>query len=121
MMPRPSLTLRLTLLFGGLFAAVLLGLGLYISATVERHFIEGDLVELHGKLELARSVLAQVHDEDGFANVAQQLDSALVGHHSLSIAVVRDEGRGEILFASSGADLPVLATRGGPGAGVDAY
>lgn len=105
-MLRLSLTLRLTLLFGGLFAAVLLALGAYIAATVERHFEEGDLVELHGKLELARSVLAQVRAEDDYANVAQALDGALVGHHSLSIAVVRDAGRGEILFASSGAAFP---------------
>ncbi|AYH45451.1 heavy metal sensor histidine kinase [Azoarcus sp. DN11] len=105
-MPRLSLTLRLTLLFAALFAAVLLGLGAYILASVERHFEEGDVVELHGKLELARAVLAQVRDEEDFANVAQQLDTALVGHHSLSIAVVRDAGRGEILFASSGAGYP---------------
>lgn len=120
-MPRLSLTLRLTLLFGGLFAAVLLGLGIYISATVERHFEEGDLVELHGKLELARSVLAQVGEEADFANVAQQLDSALVGHHSLSIAVLRDEGRGEILFASSGADFPAQEARVDPGGDPAAY
>lgn len=105
-MARLSLTLRLALLFGGLFAAVLLGLGAFIAASVERHFEEGDLVELHGKLELARSMLAQVRDEGDYAGIAQQLDSALVGHHSLSIAVVRDEGRGEILFASSGAGFP---------------
>ncbi|NMG73803.1 heavy metal sensor histidine kinase [Aromatoleum diolicum] len=120
-MPRLSLTLRLTLLFGALFAAVLLGLGAYISATVERHFEEGDLVELHGKLELARSVLAQVRDEADFANVAQQLDSALVGHHSLSIAVVRDGGAGEILFASSGAGFPERVVREATVADATAY
>jgi two-component system heavy metal sensor histidine kinase CusS len=120
-MPRLSLTLRLTLLFGALFAAVLLGLGGYISATVERHFEEGDLVELHGKLELARSVLAQVRAEDEFANVAQQLDSALVGHHSLSIAVVRDAGAGEILFASSGAGFPARIVRETLVSGAAAY
>ncbi|BAL26198.1 heavy metal sensor histidine kinase [Azoarcus sp. KH32C] len=108
-MPRLSLTLRLTLLFGSVCAAVLLGLGAFISLAVERHFEEGDLVELHGKLELVRSVLAQVRGEDDFAGVAQQLDTALVGHHSLSIAVVRDGG--EILFASSGGGFPAQLVR----------
>ncbi|NMG45312.1 heavy metal sensor histidine kinase [Aromatoleum toluvorans] len=113
-MPRLSLTLRLTLLFAALFAAVLLGLGAYIEASVERHFEESDLVDLHGKLELARSVLARVQDEEGYASVAQQLDAALVGHHGLAVAVVRDEGRGEILFASSGADFPERMVRESP-------
>ncbi|HJV24955.1 MAG TPA: heavy metal sensor histidine kinase [Aromatoleum sp.] len=108
-MPRLSLTLRLTLLFGSVCAAVLLGLGAFILSAVERHFEEGDLVELYGKLELVRSVMAQVRGEDDFAGVAQQLDSALVGHHSLSIAVVRDGG--EILFASSGAGFPSAVVR----------
>lgn len=116
-MARLSLTLRLTLLFGALFASVLLGMGAYITATVERHFEEGDLVELHGKLELSRSVLAQVRAEEDFAAVAQQLDSALVGHHSLSIAVVRDAGQGEILFATSGAGFPEGLVRGPGGDG----
>lgn len=119
-MARLSLTLRLVLLFGALFAFVLLGLGVYIAATVEHHFEEGDLVELHGKLELTRSVLAQVRNEEDYAGVVRQLDAALVGHHGLSIAVVRDAGRGEILFASSGAGFPEGLIRE-PAASGEAY
>lgn len=119
-MARLSLTLRLALLFGALFAVVLLGLGAFIAASVEHHFEEGDLVELHGKLELARSVLVQVRTEDDYAGVAQQLDAALVGHHGLSIAVVREAGQGEILFASSGAGFPEGLVRGQTASG-EAY
>ena len=103
-MRKPSLTLRLTLLFGVVFTAVLLGLGSFILRAVEHHFEEGDLQELYAKLELTRYVLRNAHSDEELALVPQQLDAALVGHQGLSIAVVRADG--ETIFVSSGAAFP---------------
>jgi len=103
-MRKPSLTLRLTALFGAVFTAVLLGLGAFIVRAVEHHFEEGDHAELLAKLTLARHVLAQARSPEELARVPQQLDAALVGHQGLSIAVVQADG--EIIFVSSGAAFP---------------
>ncbi len=103
-MRRSSLTLRLTLIFGVMFAVLLLALGAFIARAVEQHFEEGDVHELHGKLELVRRVFAEVRSEADLAHVPQRLDAALVGHHSLSIAVVQHDG--EVVFVSSGAGFP---------------
>lgn len=100
----PSLTLRLTLLFGAIFAMVLVGLGGFVVRIVEHHFEEGDLQELYAKLDLTRYVLSQVRSVDAFVHVPQQLDAALVGHRGLSIALVR--ANGELIFVSSGAPFP---------------
>lgn len=104
MIGRLSITARLAVLFAAAAGAVLVGLGLYLTRAIERHFEETDLAELSGKLELSANLLARVQDRAGLERLPEQLDAALVGHHNLSIVVALADG--EIVFASSGADYP---------------
>lgn len=99
-----SVTFRLTLFFSAVSTAVLLSVGYLVGALVEGHFIEQDLNEFDGKVELVRHVLAKVRSEGDLDQVPQLLDDALVGHPGLSITIIGPEGR--ILFASSDAVFP---------------
>ncbi|MEI7611851.1 MAG: heavy metal sensor histidine kinase [Betaproteobacteria bacterium] len=101
---RPSISLRLTLLFASASTVVLLILGALIGSAVEQHFEEQDMVILSNKLALTRQVLAKVLSEHDYAAVPQQLDDLLAGDSGLAV-VVRAPG-GETLFASSGAEFP---------------
>lgn len=103
-MRKPSLTLRLTLLFGAVFATVLFGLGHFIHGAVARHFEEGDLQELYAKLDFTRYLLANATTPAALAGVPQQLDAALVGHDDLAVALVRADGG--VVYVSPGAPFP---------------
>jgi len=107
---RPSITLRLTVLFASASTVVLLILGALIGSAVEEHFEEQDMAILSSKLALTRHVLAKVLSEPDYAAVPQQLDDLLAGNSGLAV-VVKAPG-GETLFASSGAEFPhaLLAT-----------
>lgn len=117
-MRRPSITLRLTLLFALTSALVLVALGSFLKYAVERHFEQQDLQELTGKLELTRHALGRVHDQAGLDDLPQHLGDALVGHHGLSVTLIDDQG--VVWFASAGAHHPrppveVLARAAGDG------
>jgi two-component system heavy metal sensor histidine kinase CusS len=99
-----SLTARISLLFAGAVAAVLLAAGFTLARAVEAHFLQADRLELEGKLELVRHLLARADTRAAFDDLPQQLDDALVGHHGLAVAVA--DGRGNIWFATSGAGFP---------------
>jgi two-component system heavy metal sensor histidine kinase CusS len=99
-----SVTLRLTLFFAVASIAVLLAVGYLASVAVETHFVEQDLVELNGKLDLVRHALAKAISQSDLDAVPQTLDDALVGHPGLSIIVIAPDRR--ILFASSDAAFP---------------
>ncbi|MDR2688214.1 MAG: heavy metal sensor histidine kinase [Azoarcus sp.] len=58
--PGRSLTLRLALLFALLSTLILLGLGLFLRQSVERHFLEQDADELRGRLALVRRALLDI-------------------------------------------------------------
>ena len=103
-----SVTFRLTLFFSAVSTAVLLSVGYLVGALVESHFIEQDLNELDGTIELVGNVLAKVNFRSDLDLVPQLLNDALVGFPGLSIKIVGPEGR--ILFASSDAvfaDTPI--------------
>ena len=99
-----SVTFRLTLFFSAVSTAVLLAVGYLVGASVESHFLEQDLDELDGKIELVRRVLAKARSQSDLDRVPQLLDDALVGHPGLSITLIGPEGR--VLFASSDAVFP---------------
>lgn len=88
-----SITLRLALLFGSASTLVLIGVGFIIGALVELHFEKLDQHELGGKLELTRHLLAKVHQRNELEGATRQLDEALIGHHGLSIWIVRQDGQ----------------------------
>lgn len=103
-MRRPSITLRLTLLFALTSAMVLVAFGSFLKYAIERHFEQQDLQELTGKLELTRHALGRIHDQSGLDDLPQHLGDALVGHHGLSVTIVNDQG--VVWFASAGAHHP---------------
>lgn len=104
MMWRKSITFRVTLLFAATSAAVLVALGSVIGQAVEAHFEEQDLVEINGKLELARHAISRLRSPADTEAIPQLLEDALIGHHGLSVAVFAP---GNLrLFATPGAEFP---------------
>lgn len=111
---RTSLTLRLTLLFATVSAAVLLALGLLIGDVVEQHFVEQDMELLTGKTHLTAHLLEQLQSPADLLALPQQLEDSLVGHHGLAVAVVAADGRH--LFAAPHAPFPdAMLTPAGAG------
>ncbi|MBE0618996.1 MAG: heavy metal sensor histidine kinase [Burkholderiales bacterium] len=100
-----SVTYRLTLFFSTVSTAVLLAVGYLVGALVESHFIDEDMKELNGTIELVGTVLSKVNFRSDLDLVPQLLNDALVGFPGLSIKIVGPEGR--ILFASSDAVFTV--------------
>jgi len=96
-----SVTYRLTLFFSTVSTVVLLAVGYLVGTLVERHFIEEDMAELDGTIELVNTVLAKVRFRSDLDLVPQLLSDALVGLPGLSIKIIGPEGR--TLFASSDA------------------
>lgn len=103
-MNRLSLTTRISLLFAGAAAIVLLSVGWILAAAVEAHFEEQDSHEIGGKFELIGHLLRRAGEAGQFDGLAQQLDDALVGHHGLSVTIVDDTR--QVWFASSGSPYP---------------
>lgn len=101
---RTSITTRLALYFGLSATAVLLAIGYSVGRSVEGHFEEMDAMELHGKLELVRHVLAKVRTAPDVALLRERMDDALTGHEGLAVAIVRPDG-GEV-YATKGAQFP---------------
>ncbi len=101
---RASVTLRLTLLFTSVSAAVLLLLGLQISALFEKHFEELDKSLLLGKLELINHELEKIHTNNELNALPALLERFLVGHNDLQVQVLTDEG--QTLYITKHADLP---------------
>lgn len=98
-----SLTLRLALFHAASTLVVVLGVAFTMIHLVDMHFVEQDLAEMRGKLELADHLLAKARAEGNSNAVSWQLDDALVGHHNLSLAVFQD---GQRWYANGDADFP---------------
>lgn len=96
-----SITFRLTLFFSTASTVVLFIVGTLIGSLVEKHFEEQDLAELNGKLELVRHALAKTRSSSDMAVLPQNLSDALVGHPSLSVAIIGSDHR--MLFISPNA------------------
>jgi two-component system heavy metal sensor histidine kinase CusS len=103
-MRRPSLTLRLTLLFGTASTAVLVVLGYLVGMSVQAHFVEMDRDELLGKLELVRHTLAKIRTREDFAAMPGRMDDALIGHPHLGVRLSAPDG--SLLYASADATFP---------------
>jgi two-component system heavy metal sensor histidine kinase CusS len=101
---RQSITWRITFLFAALSSAVLITMGTIAVLSVERHFAEEDLVEIHGKLELIRHAFQKIESISELKPVPSQLNDALVGHHALSVAVYTVTG--EKLYGRGEANFP---------------
>lgn len=111
MIPRKSITWRLTLIFAALSTTVFILVGTLASYSVERHFAEEDLDEINGKLELIQYAFDKVVTPDDIGNLPQKLNDAMIGHHALSVTVY--ETSGKILYTTRDADFPtyILASK----------
>lgn len=98
-----SLTTRISLLFAASAAVVLLVLGWIVARAVDAHFVEMDRHELDGTLALVQNLLARADRPDALAAVPEQIDDALIGHHSLAVALI--DAAGHVWYAS-GHGLP---------------
>lgn len=103
-MLRQSITWRITFLFAALSSTVLITMGTIAGLSVERHFAEEDIVEIHGKLELIRYAFQKIESVSELKSVPSQLNDALVGHHALSVAVYT--ATGEKIYGRGEANFP---------------
>ncbi|MEK7737357.1 MAG: HAMP domain-containing protein, partial [Pseudomonadota bacterium] len=103
-MRRKSITFRLTLYFASASSAVLIIVGLLIGSAIEAHFVEQDVAEMSGKLELVRHALDKLRTPADVETLPRQLEDALVGHHGLAVAVFAPSGRQ--VFATHDARFP---------------
>jgi two-component system heavy metal sensor histidine kinase CusS len=94
-----SLATRLTLFFALAAAIVFPIFGWVISGEMEDHFEEGDTAELTVIADAVYEALAGVRSPADLAPVERRFDDILIGHHSASLYIARDDG--EIVYASS--------------------
>lgn len=116
-MRRPSLTLRLTLLFAAGSTVVLIVLGYLVAMAVQRHFVEIDRDELLGKIALVRHMLAKTTSAADYATIRDRIEDALIGHHHLQVRVSDPGGR--LLYSTADAWFPQahFPMTGAPGGG----
>ena len=108
--PRLSLTARLTLLFAVGSTVVLLALGWLIGASIERHFEDLDRDALHGKMLLAQHVIERVSTQHDLDRLPAQISDAIVGHHDLIIRVLGPAQ--ELLLATHDLEFPPVPWTG---------
>ena len=96
----PSLTLRLTLLFGLSAAIVFSIFGWLIDRSIERHFVAGDSAEL----TMIANAVTRTLSTTGFINdsptLLERFNDLTVGHHGAMLYIV-DENNNRV-FASVG-------------------
>lgn len=107
-----SLTARLALLYALSTVLILVASSFYLLRAIEDHFVEQDLAELRGKLELTSRLLARAQSERQLEFLPHHLDDALVGHHQLTLALFENGARvythGDAVFPAA-----LLAQAGG--------
>lgn len=103
-MRRPSLTLRLTLLFAAGSTVVLVVLGYLVAMAVQRHFVEIDRDELLGKVELVRHMLSKPGTAADFTAMPGRMDDALIGHRHLHVRISDPAGR--LLYSTPESQFP---------------
>jgi len=106
MRPPPSLTLRLTLLFGIVAAVVFSGFGWFIEDSIKHHFAEQDTSELESITRAVEKALFTGPPGDDHTRLKRRFTDILVGHHGASLLVTGPGG--ETVYASSGPDLSTL-------------
>lgn len=104
-----SILFRLTLFFSVSSTLVLIVIGYWVGAAVERHFVEQDVHAFQAKLTLIEHALSQEASAKGTEQLNALLAGPIVGHDGVEVAI-RDRA-GATLFVSSGAAVlePLLA------------
>ncbi|MCB1568582.1 MAG: heavy metal sensor histidine kinase [Xanthomonadales bacterium] len=104
MLPRLSLTARLTLFFIGLTVLIVLGLGALFLHLADSHFIELDNMALRDKRALVTRIVVDADTaEEARARLVQALD------HQQAIRVQIDDAAGRVVYPPSGS-VPVIDT-----------
>lgn len=98
------LTVRLALLYAASSLLILLAVAFYMIHVVDEHFVEQDLTEMRGKLELASRLVAKARLAGTDRRpLLRQLDDALVGHHHLALALYEGDQK---VYAHGTAEFP---------------
>jgi two-component system, OmpR family, heavy metal sensor histidine kinase CusS len=106
-----SLTMRLSLLFAGATACVLLVAGLMFERAVEKQFHRHDMEELNGKMDMIRDLLGSNTTYETIKALQPQLRNAVVaGHPDMTITVV--DSNGTVLFSVGPAKMVKLLLEG---------
>lgn len=90
-----TLAARLSMLFAGSAACVLLVAGLLFEHAVDNRFLEHDSEELGGKMALLQDVLGGIKsfDADAMAILPLRLHDTMSGHPGIAITVSARDGR----------------------------
>lgn len=120
-----SLTARISLLFAGAAASVLLVAGALFSHAVENQFLRRDMEALGGMMEFVRTLLAGITKPEDMSRIPLRMRDARFEHPSIAIAVAASDktmlyqaGPGEVVAhllegAELGTPEPVTWTHGG--------
>ncbi len=117
-MRRFSLTTRLTALYTGVSAALLLGMTGITAVAVDQHFEQLDHDTLHDKIHLVQDIIAKANSP---ADLQWRLDDALQNHPDLFVRVDHTADRvvyssarfhfpEAIVNATAGTTVPVFST-----------
>ena len=89
---QPSITLRIALLFAVASSIITLALGSFVGWSTDRHFEEIDAAELDSKLALIAYAVSETHNPPSLGTLPNRLNDALVGHHGLTVNMLRADG-----------------------------
>ena len=103
----PSLTLRLTLLFGIAAVVVFSGFGWFIEDSIKRHFAAEDISELEIIIRAVDKAMFTSPSRNDLPLLERRFDDILVGHHGASMHITGPDG--QTIYASTGPDLSALA------------
>lgn len=103
-----SITFRLASLFALATLLVLATIGYFLSRSVESHLAEMDWTEIYGKWQLTGNLVQHIRTPADRQALPQLLQSALVGHPYLFVAI--NTPSGESLFASRHFSFPAQHT-----------
>jgi two-component system heavy metal sensor histidine kinase CusS len=103
-----SLATRLTLLFAIAAAIVFPVFGWIISGEMRDHFEESDSAELRVIADAVYAALAGARTPSDIAPVERRFDDILVGHHSATLYIAREDGQ-RIYASSPNPDLSSLS------------
>lgn len=98
-----SLTQRLTLSFGVVSTATLVGIGYFVTAAVDRHFLELDRAELESMNNHVRNALT-ISGRLTTGEQASRLEEALAAEKGVVVRVTTADGR--TVYATPGARFP---------------
>jgi two-component system heavy metal sensor histidine kinase CusS len=98
-----SLTARVSLLVATAAAGVLLVAGILFERAAENHFLDDDIQELSGKMELIGNLLASAKTPQAVAELPTRIGDAMFGHPGIAISIATADG--QILFSTGPAEV----------------